>query len=177
VIDLRGNDPAEVHTNFHSYVERARLDRANGGHSNQIIWTGVPPLTGDPTAGAQSIVLLDDWLNRITSDRRRLPLRVKVPLDKPADAVDACWIAGQRITDEATCRAAFPYWSDLRIAGGGPWTDDILKCRLRPLDPTPPSTTASPSRRHSGGSWSRSSPRESATTDCPEWGGPRVFPG
>src|SRR5256885_2522581 len=33
-----------------------------------------------------------------------------------------------------TCRATFPYYADARIAAGGPFTDDIGKCQLKPLD-------------------------------------------
>jgi hypothetical protein len=138
-IDLRGgDDAADVHTDFHSYVERARLDRANGNHDNQIIWTGLPSppvsYSGDSTAWAEAVRLLDQWLGTIHSDRRDVSLATKVGEDKPQEAVDACWVAGHRITDAGVCRAAFPYFSDPRIAAGGPWTDDVLKCQLRPLD-------------------------------------------
>jgi len=134
VIDSRGADNYEIHTDFHSYVQRARLDKANGDHANQIIWTGEPPLVNDPEATAESIRLLDRWLARIEADRSDAPLAEKVRRNKPRDAVDACWIAARRVTDPSLCRAAFPYFSDPRVAAGGPWTDDVLKCRLRPLD-------------------------------------------
>jgi hypothetical protein len=134
VIDLRGADNVEIHTDFHSYVERARIDKANGDHDNQIIWTGEPPLSGDATANAESIRLLDRWLSHIESDDSDAPLAAKVVRDKPTEAVDACWIGGHRVTDPSACRAAFPYFADPRIAAGGPFTDDVLKCQLRSLD-------------------------------------------
>jgi nitrogen regulatory protein PII-like uncharacterized protein len=134
VIDSRGADNYEIHTDFHSYVQRARLEKANGDHDNQIIWTGEPPLVNDPAATAESIRLLDRWLARIEADRSDVSLAEKVRRDRPQDAVDACWIAQRRITDPSICRAAFPYFSDPRVAAGGPGTDDVLKCRLRPLD-------------------------------------------
>jgi hypothetical protein len=40
IIDLRAySETGEIHTSFYTYKMRARLDRANGGHGNQLIWT------------------------------------------------------------------------------------------------------------------------------------------
>ena len=40
IIDLRAySETGEIHTSFYSYKMRARLDKANGNHANQIIWT------------------------------------------------------------------------------------------------------------------------------------------
>ena len=52
-------------TRFHSYVMRARLDKANGGHGNQIIWTW-------PAAGRSSAS------RRTPDDRDEV-----VPADRP----------------------------------------------------------------------------------------------
>ena len=134
VIDLRGNNNYEIHTDFHSYVQRARLDKANGNHDNQIIWTGLPPQVDDPAQNPAAIPLLDRWLTAIEADRSDLPLAEKVRRNKPRDAVDACWIKTQRVTDAALCRMAYPYFADPRVAAGGPMSDDVLKCQLRPLD-------------------------------------------
>ena len=38
----------EIHTDFHSHELRARLDKANGHHDNQVIWTSPVALAGDP---------------------------------------------------------------------------------------------------------------------------------
>ena len=62
------------------------------------------------------------------------PLEVKVARDKPADAVDACFVNDNEVTDPSTCRTLYPYYGDARIVAGGPFTDDILKCQLRALD-------------------------------------------
>lgn len=134
IIDLRGSSNLEIHTDFHSYAMRARLDQANGNHDNQIIWTSPEPLTGNSTANEQSFVLIDKWLTNIEADTSADPLEAKVLRNKPADAVDACWIAGKKVTDMNLCRAAFPYFGDPRIAAGGPLADNILKCQLKPVD-------------------------------------------
>ncbi|MEU6230616.1 DUF6351 family protein [Streptomyces sp. NPDC047042] len=135
VIDLRtatGN--LEIHTDFHSYEMRARLDQANGDHDNQIIWTGVPAVASDDDASEKAFVLMDSWLARIEADTSTDPLETKVVRDKPAAAVDACWIGGHEITDMSVCRAAYPYFGLPRTAAGGPVANNILKCRLKPLN-------------------------------------------
>jgi hypothetical protein len=134
IIDLRGSSNNEIHTDFHSYELRARLDRDAGGHANQIIWSSHVPLVGDPVAAREAFLLLDRWVARIEADTSDVPLRVKVVRAKPADAVDACWFAGRKVTDMNTCRAAFPYYGAPRIAAGGPLTNDVMKCRRMPLE-------------------------------------------
>jgi hypothetical protein len=133
IVDIRGQDNFEIHADFHTYAMRARLERDNGGHQNQVVFTGTRPLVGDPTAFNRAFDLVDRWLGRIEADHAPRSLTRKVRLDRPADAVDTCWIEGRPITDQATCRAAFPYFGDPRIAAGGPLADDVVKCRLRPL--------------------------------------------
>lgn len=133
IIDLRGFSPAEIHTDVHSQSMRARLDKANGGHGNQIIWNGGLAMFPDPVAFADAFLLMDRWLAAIEADDSDDPKTVKVLRHKPADAVDACWIGGQKVTDAALCATVFPYFGTPRIAAGGPLTDDVLKCRLKPL--------------------------------------------
>jgi Tannase-like family of unknown function (DUF6351) len=141
IIDLRGSHNAnDIHTDFHSYAARARLDEANGTHANQVIWTwavvpGVQNITPPPDVALKSFLLMDRWLSAIEADRHSVPLRLKVLQDRPAEAVDACFVNGQEITDRATCRAAFPFYADARIAAGGPLADDVMKCQLRSPDP------------------------------------------
>jgi hypothetical protein len=119
---------------------RARLDTANGSHGNQIIWTwqGGPGLfqsiTPDATIAAKSLDLINRWVLAVKSDRRWwLPQRQKVLLDKPSDAVDACFTGptDTEVTDPAACAAAFPHFADPRIVAGSPLTDDVEQCRLR----------------------------------------------
>ena len=56
IIDLRGTSNNEIHTDFHSYELRARLDKANGNHENHVIWTAPrrSPATRPGTAAAPS---------------------------------------------------------------------------------------------------------------------------
>ena len=140
IIDLRGtSNEADIHTDFHTYAMRARLDKANGGHGNQIIWSFAPaaPIAPIPTPGIvqKSFLLLDRWLSAVEADTSSDPLETKIVRDKPADAVDSCFIAEHQVTDMNVCRAAFPYFGAPRIEAGGPLSHDIMKCRLKPLNP------------------------------------------
>jgi hypothetical protein len=134
IIDLRGyHETQEIHTSFHSYQTRAKLDRDNGTHANQIIWTFPPSPTilPPPDIALKSLLLMDNWLAGIEADHSGAPLAWKVRAHKPADAVDACWINGQQTTDLTLCAATYPPFADTRIAAGSPLTDDILQCQLR----------------------------------------------
>jgi hypothetical protein len=135
VIDLRGHDTEEIHEDYRSYAMRSRLSHANGGYGNQIIWTGSIALVGDANFTQQSFLLLDRWLAAIEADKRDVPLVTKVVDDKPAAATDACFDgAGDRIDDQSVCQALFPFYRAPRIVAGGPLSDDILKCQLKPLN-------------------------------------------
>ena len=134
IIDIRGQDNYEIHADFHSYSLRERLERANGHHDNQVIFTGARAQVGDPESFQRAFTLVDEWLERVDHDRSARPLAEKVRRNRPAAAVDTCWFEGRAVTDQATCRALFPYFGDPRIAAGGPLADDVLKCALRPLD-------------------------------------------
>lgn len=141
IIDLRGfSESAEIHTSFHSYEVRARLDAANGNHDNQVIWTWPAefPILGITTPAAialKSLLLMDSWLTRVEADTSGASLARRVAQDRPADAVDACFPNSQsttpEITDTSVCAAAFPHYADARIAAGGPLTDNVIKCALK----------------------------------------------
>jgi hypothetical protein len=132
ILDLRGSSNQEIHTDYHSWALRARLDAANGTHANQVIWTSHPQ-TIDPLVYARSFFVMDEWLTKIENDQRPLSHARKVVLDKPAQATDACFVAGQPVSDAAACSAAFPYYGDPRIAAGGRLAGGVLACALRPL--------------------------------------------
>src|SRR5207245_9838110 len=68
IIDLRGHDVEEIHHDYRSYVMRARLERSNGHHDNQVIWTGAAPLDGDATFTASELTAMNKWLAAIEAD-------------------------------------------------------------------------------------------------------------
>jgi hypothetical protein len=137
IIDLRANNNLnDIHTSFHSHAMRERLRNANGHAANQIIWTFPGPGLAPPAPIAdQAFLLMDRWLAAVEADRSSAPRSVKVLRHKPADAVDACFVDGVKVTDPNTCRATFPFYGDPRIAAGAPLANDVLKCQLKPLNP------------------------------------------
>ena len=64
-----------------------------------------------------------------------------------------------------SARQLYPHYGNTRTAAGGPMTDDIIQCRLKPLDPE--ATTASRSPTPSSRRCARRSPTASATTASP----------
>jgi hypothetical protein len=142
IIDLRGSHNFnDIHTDYHSYVMRARLDAANGGHGNQVIWTwngatfGIGP---PPSIALRSFLLMDRWLSNIESDSRDVPLSQKVVADKPSDATDKCFVGPTLAekTDATACAAAFPHFGDARLVAGESTVDNAMACRLKPLNRT-----------------------------------------
>src|SRR3546814_3073358 len=87
---------------------------------------------------------ISDWSSdvcssdlNISGDPRDIPISQKVVENKPEDLVDACYInADLKVSDPALCEALFPYAGHPRLVAGGPLTEDVLKCQLRPLDPS-----------------------------------------
>lgn len=148
IIDLRGHSTSEWHQDYNSYQTRARLDAANGGHDNQVIWTGEFPVFGNPAFGCDTTVglwlptstctalpllAMDRWMTKIQADSRPGTLAQKVIRNRSEDIVDTCWIGGVRTTDMQTCLQAFPYYGSPRMAAGDSIRNDILKCTLKPL--------------------------------------------
>src|SRR3954452_19722878 len=156
IIDLRAyNESAEIHTSGNSVKLRARLDKTNGHHDNQITWTwnnGVPITGVGPPKDIElkSFLLLDKWLSRVEADKRDISKARKVAIDKPLDAVDSCFVGSpgpaapgvapppgynQQITDPGACNSLYPFYSLTRPAAGAPATDDVVQCALSPINP------------------------------------------
>ena len=151
------DDLADNHDDFRSFVTRARLAKTNGEANNHVLvvyprystlnlvffaavrrWEVVFP------EHARELVLqMDRWLDGIQSDSTPGSLAEKVARDRPTDVADGCWtLQGERIIEQAsydkvgTCTRLYPPHADPRIAAGGPLTDDVLKCELKPVDRT-----------------------------------------
>ncbi len=130
-------------------IIRARLQRANGRSDNQVIFAS--GLTSGFDIGIPSLETMNAWLDAIVADPAPASLD-KVARLKPATATDACWDpSGTRINETASldpttrCNRLYPRFSTPHLVAGGPLTNDILKCQLRPVtmsDYTPAFTTA-----------------------------------
>jgi len=135
MIDLRGHDAVDIHLDYHSFEMRARLDRANGGHGNQLIWLSPIMLAGDPSWPVESLRVMDEWLAAIEGDHRDVPLATKVIDDKPADATDRCYdLHGNVLGDLSACAGRIPPPSkNPRMVADAPLTNDVYRCQLKPL--------------------------------------------
>lgn len=140
VLDIRSyvDDEINVHQYINTYRLRARLDAA-GGHENQVMWRA----KGGPNVNAMNdaaLTTLADWMDAIAADDSDRSAAEKVVAAKPADAVDACWIGGQRTNGEARIGAAnvcettyAPHALPADVAGR-PLASTVLKCTLKPID-------------------------------------------
>ena len=153
IIDSRGFDEQGIHYIWRSFAERARIDAANGGnHGNQVMWrygTGLLPATAAQFTAVtlQSFLTMDTWLSNLTVSAPKETLnsvrsQAEVIEAKPASAVDLCYLTGDvnfttPVTDMAVCDAdpRLPKHASPRQVAGGPLAENILKCRLKPLNP------------------------------------------
>ena len=129
----------DIHTRFHSFVMRERLEEANGTSANQVIF-----IANGAGAGAMqdaALTQMEAWLAAIHADTRRGSDAERVIRNRPADLSDACWTSPTTRIDEAfayqqpgECEALFPTYGDTRTAAGGALAGDTLQCQLRPLD-------------------------------------------
>ena len=152
IIDSRGFDEQGIHYIWRSFAERARIDAANGGnHGNQVMWrygTGLLPATPAQITAVtlQSFLTMDTWLSNLTVSAPKETLnsvrsQAEVIEAKPATAFDLCYLTGDAtfstpVTDIAVCDAdpRLAKHSSPRQVAGGPLAENILKCRLKPLN-------------------------------------------
>ena len=137
IIDFRvyRDDIGDVHDAVRSQIMRARLTAANGNAANQVILTTANTPATSAALAAESLRMMDQWLDNISRDTRLGSAAEKVVRNKPADLVDACYTAtGERSTDHGRCAKVYPLFANPRLAAGEPMRQDILKCQLRPLD-------------------------------------------
>jgi uncharacterized tannase-like protein DUF6351 len=154
ILDSRGFDEQGIHYIWRSFAERARIDADNNGnHGNQVMWrygTGLLPATAAQVAAVtlQSFLTMDTWLSNLTLSAPKETLNSvrtqdEVIAAKPAAAHDLCYLTGDTnfttpITDMAVCDAdpRLVKHASPRQVAGGPLAENILKCQLKPLDPT-----------------------------------------
>jgi hypothetical protein len=132
----------DIHDRFRDFAVRERLRKANGRSDNQVIWiypNGNRALAAKVTELA--IETMGRWLDALKGDPSAASIAVRVARAKPAAAVDGCWTAdGARIDETATfdgagkCNSLYPVHRDPRLVAGAPLADDIVKCRLKPVN-------------------------------------------
>lgn len=142
IIDLRPEGGSDIHMTWRSLQQRARLDAGNGNHDNHVIRAskGMVPLLIAPAMRRESFVMMDRWLTAVERDGTSTPLAQKVARNRPADVKDGC-IAGTGAMpadldkvlslDDPACPLK-PTLSPRQVAGG-PRSEDIYQCQLKPL--------------------------------------------
>nr|WP_275200562.1 DUF6351 family protein [Bradyrhizobium sp. CSA207] len=155
IIDWRSylDDLANAHDFLRSFAMRARLSAANGSADNQVIlvdprldfFSRIGDLDSDSLYARRQGELvrqMDHWLDDVSADTSSRPVHEKVVANRPLDLADGCWaVDGERIVEPASydgqlkCNKVYPPHADPRIVAGGPVSDDVLKCQLKPIDP------------------------------------------
>jgi len=148
-------EPAgDIHTAYNDLQIRAQLQASNGRSDNQTVWVLPHPqlalLQGGSPADvarvnafvtqvvAQQFEVMTEWLDALAADPSASTIK-KVVKHKPVRAGDACWSLDGARHDEAAslsgglCNALYPKGLSPRLAAGGPVTDDVLKCHLKPV--------------------------------------------
>jgi len=139
------DDSGNFHTSYYSFVMRERLRRDNGHSDNYVLQRHGPGMS----LGMENIERMDEWLSSLALDTSDAPLAEKVVRAKPASLVESCWDAdgrqivepqrfdGDRLFDntESACNTLFPPHTGPHMVAGGPLTNDVLECQLKPLDP------------------------------------------
>jgi hypothetical protein len=134
IIDLRGPDPGAFHDVYRTYALRARLLRNFGTAANQVLWRGQAALIGDPGYVDESVFAMDEWLARVDADHRAVPLPQKIIEDKPSDLADRCTDGAGTEIPSWVCDETVVSYGTPRFGADEPLTDDVLKCRLQPLN-------------------------------------------
>ncbi len=141
VIDIRTytDDEVNVHQYFNTYRMRARLDRFGGDHDNQVMFRAKGGTSVNRMQDA-AIDTMGTWLDSVAADNSGLSRAQKVVVERPANAVDACWVAGNRIDEPATlngtgtCSTTYPAHSLPANRAGKPVESIVAKCQLKPID-------------------------------------------
>jgi Tannase-like family of unknown function (DUF6351) len=133
IIDLRGPDPGAFHDVYRAFAIRARLDRQNGTHANQVIWEGAAPVIGDVGYTTTGLLAVDRWLSAVERDHRAIPQARKIIDDKPGDVRDQCSDGLGQVVPGQVCQAVVQAYATPRMVAGESIATDVNKCRLEPL--------------------------------------------
>lgn len=145
IIDLRGsqNPNGDIHANWRSWSMRERLDKANGTHGNQVIWAFTPGLTPGAALARKAFVTMDAWLALVEADSSARSRAEKIIANRPGGLSDLCYPTAGATDAEIqpednlgldTPACPVTHQNSPRQVAGGPLTEDLFKCQLRPID-------------------------------------------
>ncbi|WP_155403784.1 DUF6351 family protein [Variovorax paradoxus] len=154
IIDVRVyvDNAANIHPRNKTLAFLERLKKANGTTENQVNWT-TNDVTGSENLDLNALKAQNEWLDNIAADKSADSYAVKVIRNKPAHLKDACWVNGEKTEEpvswdpDTSCNKAMPIDMDVRIVAGGPLSEDILMCKLKPIDFSAYQVTFTPSQR------------------------------
>jgi hypothetical protein len=140
-LDHEGN----FHASVYSFTTRARLERDNGHADNYVIRRHSASLS----LADENLALMDQWLAAIRADLSNTDMLRKIVQARPESLQDDCFTeSGERIVESAVydtaalfsnrqgqCNTLYPPHAGLRLVAGGPLSNDVLKCELKPVDP------------------------------------------
>ena len=119
------NDAGGYHYQWFHFAIRERIAAQNGHANNHVMWRG-------PVQAARAWDVFVEWV---------------ATKQKPADAVDGCWIGetgkpAEFVAEPQTfsskpdskCNSVYPSYSFTRRVAGGPLDANTLKCQLKPID-------------------------------------------
>lgn len=138
VFDVTGtyNDDAAYHYQWFHFALRDRMRQANGDADNHVMWRGNPVPYDDAWTAFTS------WVDRYKADagpgdQRAKVIRAKAAMDGCFDAEGRFVAQPQTLSSrpDASCNALLPSFSATRLMADGPLAADVLKCRLKPVDP------------------------------------------
>ncbi|HVT65260.1 MAG TPA: DUF6351 family protein [Mycobacteriales bacterium] len=115
----------DIHDEIRPYEIRARLDANYNSHASQAIWSGGP-------LPSSAITVAEQWLTDMDKLKAHYPYKSRAWLvahARPVAAADQCRAGGTGVPVECSVLMH----SSPRQMAGGPMTEDVLKCRLRPL--------------------------------------------
>jgi hypothetical protein len=141
IINHGGPDPGLAHDYAHAFWTEERLLEDQGHTDNRVMWFGTTPLIGNPAWANQALLAMDRWLTAVQNDRSDKPLAEKIVADKPADITDKCEVApggdvhGLPGVEDVCAQPAFQTkLSTPRQVAGGPTSNDVVACQLKPFD-------------------------------------------
>ncbi|GAA2067077.1 DUF6351 family protein [Streptomyces albiaxialis] len=131
----------DLHMRFHSFSTRARLDKANGTHANQVMLVRE---RGRGFSLARLVTGMDRWLTGIKGDESGDPPIEKIVRHRPEKLTDACWTRGEKPRKIAepqiagvgttACNTLYPVWPSPRMVAGAGVANDVVVCRKRPVN-------------------------------------------
>lgn len=140
ILNHGGPDPGAAHDYGHAFWTRARIEREHGHYKNHVMWFGHAPLIGDPRWANEALLAMDSWLAAVEADTSAKPLVDKIVDDRPADLQDRCSnVPGVEQVDlpgvGKVCELPElqTHYGTPRTVAGGPATNDVNECVLKPL--------------------------------------------